>query len=154
MQDMIRSPAHRLDDLRHDRHQRHRLATTLFRSTLTTEFYATNHASVREAMLQAEREHRTYAALLGETMPAHLTAAVRLEHDLWLYFHGLLHIDAVPEQEYERFCARIRPVARALDDLLALEEEMLTNPLVTFYENTIKELRTIARTALATAAKR
>jgi hypothetical protein len=59
-----------------------------------------------------------------------------------LYVDKQLRAPIVPEPEYDAFCDRLRPLARVLDEVLALEEEMLTNPLTVYYEALTNELRT------------
>lgn len=62
------------------------------------------------------------------------------EVQAWETFYDVLRLP-VPEEEYAALCARLRPRAVALMDLLDVEMEMLTNPPARYYEHWLRTYR-------------
>jgi hypothetical protein len=131
----------RLLDLEKRRASRLIFAHDLFDLLVCEEFYATNRRALEDVVRSAQREDYVYAHLLGEPMPEHLRAALATEVSEWTGFYDLLARKPVPEDQYVSLCARLRPRAVALMDLLDVEIEMLTNPLVRHYQDWLRAYR-------------
>jgi hypothetical protein len=131
----------RLMDLGDRRATRLAFAHDLFDKLVREEFYATNRRALEEVVRSAQREDYVYAHLLGEPMPEHLRAALATEVSEWTGFYEILVRKPVPEDQYAILCARLRPRAVALMDLLDVEMEMLTNPLVRHYQDWLRAYR-------------
>jgi hypothetical protein len=131
----------RLMDLGDRRSTRLAFAHELFDKLLREEFYATNRRALEEVVRSAQREDYVYAHLLGEPMPEHLRAALATEVSEWTGVYDILIKKPVPEDQYAALCARLRPRAVGLMDLLDVEIEMLTNPLVAHYQDWLRAYR-------------
>jgi len=125
---------HRLADLAALRSARRASARDIFNRLLLEQFYVTNPRELEEVVRAAQHEEFVYEHLLGEPMPRQLRSALLAEVRAWEAFYDVLVRPPVPEEDYGVLCSRLRPRALALMDLLDVEIEMLTNPLVRYYE--------------------
>jgi hypothetical protein len=141
---MVARPLACLADLNAARTERRSSARDLFESLLREDFYATPPGSLERTVREAKRDEYRYEHYFGEPMPPHLRNALLLEVELWIRLYDQLRA-TVPEHEYATLCARLRPTASALLDVLALEAEMCTNPLTAYYERAIGQLRGASR---------
>jgi hypothetical protein len=138
------------DHLNAARAHRQDVARTLYRHLLREAFGATPRRVLAGALRDTTEEAGMYALLLGEVMPPHLRDALDLERDLWTYLLRIREAPAVPPDNVADLCERLTPVVRTLDELLSHERAMLTNPLVTRYEQCTTRLRVAARNATTT----
>lgn len=74
-------------------------------------------------------------------MPGHLRNILQAEVLTWTGLYEVLVRPPVSEEAYARLCAELRPRVVGLLDLLDVEIEMLTNPLVRYYERWLAEYR-------------
>lgn len=134
----------RLEDLRQDRAARRAFARGILDSLVCEEFYATSRRDLELVIRGAKREDSLYARLVGEPMPSHLRAALTTEVLTWMWLYDVLVRAPVGEDAYASLCDGLRPRVLNLLDLLAVEQEMLSNPLVRHYELWLREYRSRA----------
>lgn len=137
--------ADRIEDLRQERSERRVVARDLFASLVREDFYATNPRTLEAVIRAAKREEYAYAHYLGEPIPEHVRQALSAEVLSWIDLYGRLTGAPMPESEYAVLCAELRPRVVDLIDLLSVEVEMLTNPLVRYYEAWVRSYRNRSR---------
>lgn len=130
----------RMDHLRRVRAARRELATNILDTILQQEFYTNSPRSIAGTIRAAESEPALFADYFHESMPQHLQRALAAEVRLWRILYDHLVSTPVAEEEYARLCDRLRDPAQRLMRTLALEEEMLTNPLVDHYGRALDAL--------------
>lgn len=100
--------------------------------------------NVTDALKLACEEERTFEDYLGEPMPPHVQAALRLEIVLWRRLQASLEradTKNMDEQKYNVFRDGIRTILLALINLLHAEEEMLKSCLVRHYAEIIRSVQ-------------
>lgn len=133
-----RDPLRALTWLLADHQERRQLARASYRHILRGTFFETGTTDLTYAMRRAGEEPTLYEDSTGEAHPPHAAHALALEIELWQHL----------TQTHERgahntvaACQHLRPVARALERVLDLEDDLLTSPLTTSYIRTVDALR-------------
>lgn len=130
-------PKRALRQLREDRQERVRLAHNTYRHLLRETFFDAGTTDLTYAIKHAPEDQVFYEDATGEPYPAHAQAANALEIRCWA---TLLRVHERGTTHPARACRRLRPAARALERVLELSDELLTNPLVEHYTRTFAEL--------------
>jgi hypothetical protein len=130
----------RLADLLAERAARRGFARDLFGNLVREEFYPGDRVALERVIGAAKREEYLFAHYIGEAMPRHVRDALDLEIRSWERLYQDLTA-AAPDSEFPIRCATLRPRLTSIIDLLSVEEEMLTNPLVAHYEEWLRSYR-------------
>lgn len=132
-----RNPVRALEQLREDRQERHHLAHNTYRHLLRETFFDASTTDLMHAINRAPEDQVFYEDATGEPYPPHAIAALDLEVRCWT---TLLRIHERGTSQPARACQRLRPAARALERVLELSDELLTNPLVEHYTRAVTDL--------------
>lgn len=109
------------------------------------EFYALNPRTIDEALADASLLPETFEEYFAEAAPQHFRKATDLEVHLWSTLRDGRNTKNFDDDSYEQLQTKMTFVITALIDLLTMEEEMTTSPLVAHYLQLIEHLRSYAK---------
>lgn len=109
------------------------------------EFYALNPRLLTEALADATELPYTFEEYFAEAAPQQFRKAADLEVQLWTTLREGRDTKDFSDDAYEALQVRMSVVVTALIDLLTMEEEMTSSPLVAHYLQLIDNLRSYAK---------
>jgi hypothetical protein len=109
------------------------------------EFYALNPRLLTEALADASELPYTFEEYFAEAAPLQFRKAADLEVQLWTALRDGRDTKDYSDDAYEQLQVRMSIIATALLDLLTMEEEMTSSPLVAHYLQLIDSLRSYAK---------
>ena len=112
--------------------QRLAIAQRLTRDVAITRLQSENQALCESALRDTQSDDNTFARLFGEPLPTALRAAVSMETEAWRTLGKNLR-NVAPSQNQR--------LLRAIQTILATEQEILTSPLTKRYERRLEQLR-------------
>jgi hypothetical protein len=112
--------------------QRLAIAQRLARDVSITRLQRENQLVSDTALRHTQDDEDTFTRLFGEPLPAILHTALHLERETWTTLTNNLHRQA-PEQNQR--------LLRAIQQILATEQELVTTPLTKRYERRLEQVR-------------
>lgn len=109
------------------------------------EFYALNPRLLTEALADASELPYTFEEYFAEAAPLQFRKAADFEVQLWNTLREGRDSKDFSDDAYEQLQVRMSIVVTALIDLLTMEEEMTSSPLVAHYLQLIDSLRSYAK---------
>jgi hypothetical protein len=109
------------------------------------EFYALNPRVLTEALADASELPYTFEEYFAEAAPQQFRKAADLEVQLWITLREARDTKDYSDDAYEALQVRMSIIVTALIDLLTMEEEMTSSPLVAHYLQLIDSLRSYAK---------
>lgn len=113
------------------------------------EFYTLNPRLLTEALADATELPYTFEEYFAEAAPLQFRKATDLEVQLWTTLREGRDTKDYSDDAYEALQLRMSFVVTALVDLLTMEEEMTSSPLVAHYLQLIDSLRSYAKRGAA-----
>jgi hypothetical protein len=142
--DVTRNPTRALAQLAEDRQGRRLVAQRTYQHVVRGTFFDASTTDLTYGWHHTTEDQRFYEDATGEPMPDHAIRANHLELRLWGH---LAQTHAHPTTRRDAACRRLRPIARILQRAIEIEDDLLTTPLVRYYERIIDQLEQAARRA-------